>query len=285
MGDPSYSGAGNKWLTFDVWPPTSVSDAALYFSAGGSLSVASGATSSSVSFVSDPSSPCPTAGGTNNLSTTNPGGPEDQSAIESRPDVVVFTSPVESMAMEIIGHISADVWIETNVPDVDVVVRMTDVHPRGGGSMLMAQGIQRARYRNGPCASLLTASTPTLVRVGHVVDGARARAGSRAPRHRERLRRSPLRGQPSKRRQPRRWEPESDRHDRRPLRRKHAIDAHSSRRELEASRRGCRRRTDDLPGRVFSSTPLRLKTGLPRTTHRLATGPRKTPRRLETDRR
>ena len=165
MGDPSYPGAGNKWLTFDVWPPTSVSDAALYFSAGGSLSVANGTTSSSVSFVSDPSSPCPTAGGTNNLSTTNPGGPEDQSAIEARSDVVVFTSPVQSMAMEIIGHISADVWIETNVPDVDVVVRMTDVYPRGGGSMLMAQGIQRARYRNGPCASLLTASTPTLVRV------------------------------------------------------------------------------------------------------------------------
>jgi predicted acyl esterase len=66
-----------------------------------------------------------------------------------------------------VGRIHADVWIQTDLPDVDVFVRMTDVYPeaQGGKSMLMAQGIQRARYRNGVCPQPLPSSTPTLVRV------------------------------------------------------------------------------------------------------------------------
>jgi uncharacterized protein len=57
------------------------------------------------------------------------------------------------------------VWIQTDLPDVDVFVRMTDVYP-DGRSMLMAQGIQRARYRNGVCPVLpLDLTPPTKVSV------------------------------------------------------------------------------------------------------------------------
>jgi hypothetical protein len=60
----------------------------------------------------------------------------------------------------------ADVWIKSStLADVDVFVRMTDVYP-DGTSMLMAQGIQRARYRNGGACTLpLDLSHPTRVRV------------------------------------------------------------------------------------------------------------------------
>jgi len=64
----------------------------------------------------------------------------------------------------IVGRIYADVWIQTTLPDVDVFVRMTDVFP-DGHSMLMAQGIQRARYRNGVCPMPLNLTQPTRVRV------------------------------------------------------------------------------------------------------------------------
>jgi predicted acyl esterase len=64
-----------------------------------------------------------------------------------------------------VGRIYADVWIATDLPDVDVFVRMTDVYPNNGPSMLMAQGIQRARYRNGTCPQLLVINRPTKVRV------------------------------------------------------------------------------------------------------------------------
>ena len=43
-------------------------------------------------------------------------------------------------------------------------LRMTDVYP-DGHSILMAQGIQRARYRNGTCAELLVPNEPALVPV------------------------------------------------------------------------------------------------------------------------
>jgi len=61
------------------------------------------------------------------------------------------------------GRIYADVWIATDLPDVDVFVRMTDVYPNNG---LDADGarIQRARYRNGTCPSCFL-NRPTKVRV------------------------------------------------------------------------------------------------------------------------
>jgi uncharacterized protein len=124
-----------------------------------------------VAFTSNPSNPCPTLGGTNNLISCVPElrpdgtcGVYDQRQIEARSDVVVFTS-LGGDAW-IVGRIHADVWIQTTLPDVDVFVRMTDVYPSPDNrSMLMAQGIQRARYRNGACPLPLNLTQPTLVRV------------------------------------------------------------------------------------------------------------------------
>jgi predicted acyl esterase len=119
-----------------------------------------------VTFTSNPDFPCPTLGGTNNLiSCTELGGtcgPYDQREIEARSDVLVFTS-LPGTAW-IVGRIYADVWIQTDLPDVDVFVRMTDVSP-DGNSRLMAQGIQRARYRNGVCPQPLDLTQPKKIRV------------------------------------------------------------------------------------------------------------------------
>jgi predicted acyl esterase len=76
----------------------------------------------------------------------------------------VFTSLPFTVAGWTVGRIHADVWIATDLPDVDVFVRMTDVYP-DGRSMLIAQGMQRARYRNGTCPELLVPNQPALVRV------------------------------------------------------------------------------------------------------------------------
>lgn len=163
---------GSEWKTYAQWPPPAI-EYPLYFASGGSLS--SGApprVGGQVTFTSNPDAPCPTRGGTNNLlscaenycETCGPSacGPYDQRPIEARSDVVVFTSGTNGAT--IVGRIHADVWIKTDLPDVDVFVRMTDVYPNNGPSMLMAQGIQRARYRNGTCPEPL-ANEPTLVRV------------------------------------------------------------------------------------------------------------------------
>jgi uncharacterized protein len=165
------------WTTYNTWPPAPGYEYPLYFASGNSLKAGDPAppAASPVPFTSNPSSPCPTLGGTNNLISCVPClrpdgtcGPYDQRPIEGRSDVAVFTSPAGVGGM--VGRIHADVWIQTDLPDVDVFVRMTDVYPpdafhRFERSMLMAQGIQRARYRNGVCAEPLPPNTPTLVRV------------------------------------------------------------------------------------------------------------------------
>jgi len=151
---------GGAWQTFAAWPPPAV-EVPFYFTAARGFATAPGA-ASSLSFVSDPSQPCPTIGGTNNLCT--PGGPYDQRPIEARSDVLVFESDVTKTAGTILGRIHADVWIATDLPDVDVFLRMTDVYP-DGRSMLVAQGIKRARYRNGTCPEALSANVPAHIGV------------------------------------------------------------------------------------------------------------------------
>jgi predicted acyl esterase len=156
---------GGVWKSYPTWPPPAV-ELPLYFTADRALS-GEHQPPGQVAFTSDPSDPVPTRGGTNNLMSCTAAyggtcGPYDQSSIENRPDVVTFTLPPTPGA--IVGRIHADVWISTDLPDVDLFVRMTDVYP-DGRSILMAQGIQRARYRTGVCPALLVPNEPTLVRV------------------------------------------------------------------------------------------------------------------------
>jgi uncharacterized protein len=170
--------ANTEWRTYTTWPPPA-QEKSFYFAVTngiGGLSL-NHQTSGQLAFTSDPSDPCPTYGGTNNLSSCTEirgtCGPYDQTQIEARQvtpgDVVVFTSGPNPLANggPIVGRMYADVWIKTDLPDVDVFVRMTDVYPAPDNrSMLMAQGIQRARYRNGgACPAPLDLHLPTKVRV------------------------------------------------------------------------------------------------------------------------
>jgi predicted acyl esterase len=170
--DPTPSGV---WTTYTTWPPPA-QEKTFYFTAGHGLS-ASHQVSGQLTFTSDPSDPCPTYGGINNFASCTEirgtCGPYDQTQIEARQvtpgDVVVFTSNQDPLSNggPIVGRMYADVWIKTNLPDVDVFVRMTDVYPAPDNrSMLMAQGIQRARYRSGgACPQLLVPDQATKIRV------------------------------------------------------------------------------------------------------------------------
>ncbi|HZS17761.1 MAG TPA: CocE/NonD family hydrolase [Candidatus Udaeobacter sp.] len=166
---------GTEWTTYDTWPPPS-KEVKFYFTSTHGLSGDPPRVNGQQSFMSDPANPCPTLGGTNNLNSCispspvpspMPCGSFDQRPIENRQvtpgDVVVFTSDSLPNGGTVVGRIHADIYIKTSLPDVDVFVRMTDVFP-DGHSMLMAQGIQRARYRNGACPQLLT-NQATLIPV------------------------------------------------------------------------------------------------------------------------
>jgi hypothetical protein len=144
MGDTSAPGApGNEWRYANDWP-IPAKETPVYFMADKKLALeapASGAAHHEYTF--DPAHPCPTIGG-NNLTIER--GPMDQRRVESREDAVVFTSEALDKPMEITGRLWAKVFVSSRAADTDLSVRICDVYP-DGRSMLMAEGIQRLRYR------------------------------------------------------------------------------------------------------------------------------------------
>ena len=71
----------------------------------------------------------------------------NQNKIESRSDVVLFTSAPLAEPIEVTGRVKAKVFIASSAVDTDLSVRLCDVYP-DGKSYLIAEGILRLRHRN-----------------------------------------------------------------------------------------------------------------------------------------
>ena len=142
VDDPD--GPGNEWRFADDWP-VPATEVAYYFHEGGLLNVSPPTTEDSrQSYVFDPEDPVPTLGGAN-LSGTR--GPYDQRPVESRPDVLVFTTPVLEEYLEITGKVVVRLYASSSAVDTDFTAKLCDVYP-DGRSMLVCDGIVRARHRN-----------------------------------------------------------------------------------------------------------------------------------------
>ena len=74
----------------------------------------------------DPANPCPTLGG-NNLTIAR--GPRNQNPIESRPDVVLFTTEPLAEPLEVTGRVTAKVFVASSAVDSDLSIRLCDVYP------------------------------------------------------------------------------------------------------------------------------------------------------------
>ncbi|WP_420450127.1 CocE/NonD family hydrolase [Candidatus Palauibacter sp.] len=76
------------------------------------------------------------------------GGPVEQAPIERRPDVLVYTSSALEDDLEVSGPVELVLYAESSARDTDFVARVTDVDP-AGRSLVLTEGILRARYRGG----------------------------------------------------------------------------------------------------------------------------------------
>lgn len=144
LGDVRDAAApGNEWRRAEDWPvpyrPT-----AYYLQSGGRLSLDKpAAPAEPVQYTFDPANPCPTLGG-NNLTIAR--GPRNQNPIESRSDVVLFTSEPLEKPLEVTGRVRAKILIASSAVDTDLSIRLCDVYP-DGKSYNMAEGMLRLRYR------------------------------------------------------------------------------------------------------------------------------------------
>jgi len=146
MGDVTDIDApGNEWRYADEWP-IPATDASWYFNEDGTLSKTPQEDNEPITYTYDPSNPVPNLGGQNlNLHP----GPRDQTPVESREDVIVFTSSVLTETYEATGPIKAHLFVSSDCPDTDFTVKLTDVYP-DGRSMVITDGILRMRNRDGP---------------------------------------------------------------------------------------------------------------------------------------
>ncbi len=98
-----------------------------------------------LTFTSDPKNPVPFLCGAELILNA---GSCDQRKTEGRSDVLAFTSEPLENDMEITGSVDAMIYFSSTGKDTDITVKLTDVFP-DGRSMLVVDGIQRARYMSG----------------------------------------------------------------------------------------------------------------------------------------
>jgi hypothetical protein len=112
-------------------------------------------------FIYDPLDPVPSIGGANLMPFASTIGPRDQRQVETREDVLVFTTPVLTQHVEVTGPVIAQLYVSSSAPDTDITCKLVDVHP-DGRAMLLTDGILRLRYRH-------SFTEPTLLQPDEIV--------------------------------------------------------------------------------------------------------------------
>lgn len=159
----------NRWKTASDWPLPGTQFTPFYLGSDGDARTAKGdgslstkapegagegpagdgGTSGSVSdtYVYDPGNPVTTHGGNFLMASPYEPGPKSQERIESREDVLVYTSDPLTDPLEVVGPVQAELWVSSSAVDTDFVVRLTDVDAEGR-SINLADGIVRMRFRD-----------------------------------------------------------------------------------------------------------------------------------------
>jgi uncharacterized protein len=147
----------NKWQQAQDWPLPDTKFTPYYLGSGGKANSASGdgvlaaakpAGDVVDKYTYDPNNAVPTLGGNNCCGTPTVAGPRDQRPIESRNDVLVYTSEALKSPVAIAGPVKMKLFAATDGRDTDWMIKLVDVHPNGF-AMNIAEGILRARFRNG----------------------------------------------------------------------------------------------------------------------------------------
>ena len=153
-----YTMGSNEWQKADQWPPAGVEMTPFYLSSNGKANSLYGdgklvskkpKKDNPDSFTYDPMNPVPSYGG-NVCCTGNAvqGGSFDQQGMETRHDILVYTSDPLEEGIEVSGFIESTLYLSSDVKDTDVTIKLIDVYPDGRAYNL-DETIQRVRYREG----------------------------------------------------------------------------------------------------------------------------------------
>lgn len=149
----------NVWKTADAWPLPGTEKRAMYLRSNGRANTPAGdgrlerdeppAGERPDTYRYDPLDPVP-AWGFRVMYTGGSvvNGPYEQTRVEQRPDVLVYTSEALDEPLEIAGDVALELWAASSAVDTDWVAKLCVVD-RHGLSTNLADGFLRARLRTG----------------------------------------------------------------------------------------------------------------------------------------
>ena len=149
----------NKWQSSEFWPPINTEMTTFYLSSNGNANTLNGDGKLTYlkrkikdnvdSFFYDPMSPVNSnGGGVCCIGNAVSGGAYDQQEIETRDDVLVYTSESLKNGFEVTGFIDSTIYLSSDVKDTDITIKLIDVYP-DGTAYNIDETIQRVRYREG----------------------------------------------------------------------------------------------------------------------------------------
>jgi putative CocE/NonD family hydrolase len=141
----------NRWESFDAWPPDEVQFQEWYLASDqgansddgdGSLMQLRPARAGHDTYTFDPDDPVPTTGGVNFHHFINNTGPLDQSIVEKRDDVLVYTSEPMASSVDIVGPLQVILYASTDARQTDFTAKLVDIAP-SGYARIIEDGIRR----------------------------------------------------------------------------------------------------------------------------------------------
>ena len=171
----------NTWREEDDWPLPDTQFRPYYLHSAGHANTATGNGTLSTEapgnepedvYLYDPRHPVPTNGG----ATLIPGasiaanaGPRNQRSIETRDDVLCYTSAPLERPTEVTGPIELVLFASSSTQDTDFTAKLVDVYPSGRAESI-TDGILRARFRESLMQPVLL--EPNQVYELHITVGA-----------------------------------------------------------------------------------------------------------------
>ena len=163
----------NRWREEQEWPLKRAIQTSYYVHSNGASAPASNngtldttapRSEKADSYVFDPKNPVWDEHNENEV-------PYDQRTIESRKDVLVYTSAPLEQDLEVTGEVAAELYVRSSARDTDFAITFCDVYPNGTSINLsgLDSGYLRMRYRNGyEKQELMTPGNVYKIRVGQL---------------------------------------------------------------------------------------------------------------------
>ncbi len=162
---------GGFWVTGDTYPLPGTRQMRFNLRSGGHTNTRQGdgvldadrrSDGPDDTFTYDPSKPVPALGGglcCVSLGSYFGSGVQDQSLLEVRDDVLVYTSAPLAKDLPVIGQAKVKFWAKSSARDTDFTAKFVDVHPNGFAQNILDR-VVRASLRGG------SKSAPVLMQPG-----------------------------------------------------------------------------------------------------------------------